>query len=120
MPERVSLSCSLWIASSAPVTPSATAAAASGAVLHVATPAGVLIALDIVYGDIGTTPLYALRAILSFYALLRRQPAKWLYLPGWPRQQQRDQRKLAPCHSRAPGAATRAQAAASPLRNSTM
>ncbi len=98
-----------------------------GGNLHVATPAGVLIALGIIYGDIGTSPLYALRAIfahgpiqetvvlgsvscifwtltllttvkymllalradnngeggiLSLYALLRKMPARWLYIPA--------------------------------------
>ncbi|HEX8428171.1 KUP/HAK/KT family potassium transporter [Hymenobacter sp.] len=115
-------------AQAAPAPASAPAAPpAHGANLHVATPAGVLIALGIVYGDIGTSPLYTLRAIfargpiqeevvlgsvsaifwtltllttvkymllalradnngeggiLSLYALLRRRPTKWLYIPA--------------------------------------
>ncbi|MBC8081640.1 MAG: KUP/HAK/KT family potassium transporter [Hymenobacter sp.] len=115
-------------ASTAPTNaPATTLPSAHGTNLHVATPAGVLVALGIVYGDIGTSPLYTLRAIfargpiqeevvlgsvsaifwtltllttvkymllalradnngeggiLSLYALLRRMPTKWLYIPA--------------------------------------
>ncbi len=34
--------------------------------------AGLLIALGIIYGDIGTSPLYVLNAIMSTYSYFRR------------------------------------------------